>query len=172
MYFVKPCENVSNFTCTNNTIINCFCSPKSTFGIKTKWDILDQSTARSLLEMDKSWKNFHLWWKPEIGFLLCFTREEKASDNVSEKLQRKWNTYFCMQLLLRYKYLATKRETAAKITSINEYMFKNKGMLICLVLCCTVVIAILRTDVFPFYSWENFTKYCWEVKPKYQKKEK
>ena len=90
-----------------------------------------QNVVKSLLEMDKSWKNFRLWWKPEIGFPLCFARGEKASGNVSKKLQRKWNSYFCMLLLLRYEHLAARRGTADRITSINEYMFKYKGVLIC-----------------------------------------
>ena len=119
---------MSNFTCNSNTIIYCFSLPKHRFGIKTKWDILDQNIVKYFLEMDKSWKNFHLWWKPEIRFHLYFTREEKASGNISKKLQRKWNSCFRMQLLLRYEYLATKRETAVRITSINKYRFKNRGM--------------------------------------------
>lgn len=36
-----------------------------------------------------------------------------------------------MQLLLRYEYLAAKGGTADRITNINEYMLKHKGVLIC-----------------------------------------
>lgn len=36
-----------------------------------------------------------------------------------------------MQSLLRYEYLVTERETAVRITIINEYMFKNKGVSLC-----------------------------------------
>lgn len=133
--------------------------------MKTKWDILDLNILKSLLEMDKSQKNFHLWWKAEIDFCLCFTRGEKASGNISKKLQKKWNSCFCMQLLLRYEYLAAKRQLSGSPVLMNIYL-KTKECWFVELLCCADAIAVLHTDAFPFYSWENFAKNYWKVKPK------
>lgn len=54
--------------------------------------------------------------------------------------------------------------------SLMNTCLKTKECPFVKLLFCAVAIPTLHTNAFPFYSWENFTKNCWEVKAKTRRK--